>query len=300
MLPFLPTDYNQWWKCSDSNSLFRTLGHIMSCAQEFDTARAYSIINSGNILSQFGIFHFNILMMNLKMAKDFSIEIYLCMHIRMHACTYVCIYVLCMYVCVHVCMYFPEFEHYFDGFAPTKSIPNLGSFQFQGNRYDLSNQLRRPCRFTHCEQSLDSWWNPDRQCANNLNSPQREIKVMGCFTRCLQSQREFTLWKARVQEASSSWSCHLDKNTGHWLLVGFLSLCSEILDWGANSSINVINIFFSGPRSMIFAGAICCLVDPADNIDPSLHHVAFIWVAQDMSAYASGLTVEWVKECTSH
>lgn len=53
---------------------------------------------------------------------------HVCMHVRiMHVyIMHVCI----MHVCImHVCMYFPEFEHYFDSAAPTKSIPNLGSFQ---------------------------------------------------------------------------------------------------------------------------------------------------------------------------
>lgn len=123
---------------------------------------------------------------------------------------------------------------------------------------------------------------------------------MSCFTRWLRSQREFTPWKAGVQEASSSWSCHLDKNSGHWLLVGFFSLCSEILDRGAYSSISVINLFLSDLLKheflqVIFGYYICCLVDPADGIDPSLDHVAFICVAQNMSAYASW-TNSWMSE----
>lgn len=121
---------------------------------------------------------------------------------------------------------------------------------------------------------------------------------MGCFTRCLRSQRECTPWKASVQDAPSSWSCHLDKNTRHWFLVGFPSLCSEILDWGA--SISVINLFLSGPLKrgflqVLFGYYICCLVDAADGIDSSLDHVAFIWIAQDMSAYASW-TNSWMSE----
>lgn len=123
---------------------------------------------------------------------------------------------------------------------------------------------------------------------------------MSCFTRCLQSQGEFTLWKAGIQEASSSWSCHLDKNTGHWVLVGFPSLCIEILDWGAYSSTSVINLFFSGPLQhgflqVLFGYYICCLVDAADGLDSFLDHVAFIWVAQGTSAYASG-TDSWMTE----
>lgn len=123
---------------------------------------------------------------------------------------------------------------------------------------------------------------------------------MSCFTRCLQSQGEFTLWKAGIQEASSSWSCHLDKNTGHWVLVGFPSLCIEILDWGAYSSTSVINLFFSGPLKhgflqVLFGYYICCLVDAADGLNPFLDHVAFIWVAQGTSAYASG-TDSWMTE----
>lgn len=124
--------------------------------------------------------------------------------------------------------------------------------------------------------------------------------MTGCFTRCLWSQREFTPWKAGVQEASSSWSCHLDKNTWHWLLVGFPSLCSEILYWGAYSSISVISLFFSGPLKhgflqVLFGYYICCLVDPAEGIDPFLDHVVFICVAQEMPAYASW-TDSWMSE----